>query len=256
MTDIVTAAVIIIGNEVLSGRTKDANLAHLGEQLNAHGIRLAEARVVRDDEAAIVEAVNTLRARCDYVFTTGGIGPTHDDITAQCVSAALGRALVRNPAAVARLEDHYRGGDIELTEARLRMANTPAGDDVELLDNPVSGAPGWRCENVFVLPGVPRIMQAIVAILLPKLAGGAVVESRTIAAYVPEGDLADPLAQVQADHPAVEIGSYPYFRAGRFGASLVMRSADVNALEACADAVRAMVRSLGAEPIEGDEADG
>lgn len=254
MADIVTAAVVIIGNEVLSGRTKDANLSHLGEQLNAHGIRLVEARVVRDDEAAIVEAVNTLRARCDYVFTTGGIGPTHDDITTQCVSKALGRAMVRNPDAVKRLEDHYRGGDIELTEARLRMANTPAGDDVDLLDNPVSGAPGWRCENVFVLPGVPRIMQAILALALPNLAGGAVVESRTVAAYVPEGDLAVPLADVQAAHPLVEIGSYPYVRAGRFGASLVMRSEFTDALDACAEAVRAMIRNLGAEPLDETDA--
>jgi molybdenum cofactor synthesis domain-containing protein len=254
MSDAVTAAVLIIGNEVLSGRTKDANLSHLGERLNAHGIRVVEARVVRDDEAAIVEAVNALRARCDYVFTTGGIGPTHDDITAACVAKALGRDLVRNPDAVKRLEAHYRGGDIDLTEARLRMANTPAGDDVELLDNPVSGAPGFRCENVFVLPGVPRIMQAIVDLLLSRLSGGAVVESRTVAAYIPEGDLADPLAAVQAAHPQVEIGSYPYFRAGRFGASLVLRSTDAAALAACEDAVRDMVRALGAEPLEAPDA--
>jgi len=250
---IVTATVLIIGNEVLSGRTKDANLSFLAERLNGQGIRVVEARIIPDIEGVIIETVNQCRAACDYVFTTGGIGPTHDDITAACVAKALGRDLIRHPDAVKRLEAHYAGGDIDLTEARLRMANTPSGDDVQLLDNPVSGAPGFQCENVFVLPGVPRIMQAMVDMLLPRLAGGKVVKSVTIAAHLPEGDLADPLGAVQDAYPNVDVGSYPYFQSGKFGAALVMRSDDEDTLAACADAVRQMIRDLGAEPIEGEK---
>lgn len=252
--DIVTATILIIGNEVLSGRTQDANLSFLAERLNSQGIRVVEARIIADDEAVIIKTVNACRAACDYVFTTGGIGPTHDDITSACVSKAFGRELVRNPDAVKRLEAHYAGGNIDLTEARLRMANTPAGDDVILLDNPASGAPGFQCENVFVLPGVPRIMQAMVDVLLPRLAGGAVTKSATVAAYLPEGDLADPLAAVQAAHPTVEVGSYPYFRSGKFGAALVMRATDEAALAACKEAVCLMIRDLGQEPAEEPEA--
>ncbi|MHC8509871.1 MAG: competence/damage-inducible protein A [Rhodospirillales bacterium] len=247
---IINAAVLIIGNEILSGRTEDANLAFLVRTLNEYGVRTAEARVIRDDETEIIKAVNECRAAYDYVFTTGGIGPTHDDITAACVAKALGRGLVQNQDAVKRLEAHYAGGKTKLTEARLRMANTPAGDDVMLIDNPVSGAPGFACENVYVLPGVPRIMQAMITLLAPKLEGGTRVQTATVAAYIPEGDLADPLAEVQGRFADVEIGSYPYFRAGKFGAALVMRADDEARLAECADALRAMVRTFGVEPVE------
>ncbi|NNG04762.1 MAG: competence/damage-inducible protein A [Inquilinus sp.] len=243
---VVTAALLIIGNEILSGRTHDANLPYVAEKLGARGIRLAEARVVADDEAEIVAAVNALRARYDHLFTTGGIGPTHDDITAQCVAKAFGVAIERNAEAVALLERHYPPG--QLNEARLRMATIPAG--ATLIDNPVSKAPGFRMGNVFVMAGVPKIMQAMLDGLLPGLTGGPPVLSRSIAASVAEGTLAGPLAEIQARHPAVEIGSYPYFRAGAFGVSIVLRGTDPAPLDAAAAEVAAAMRALGAEPIE------
>ena len=172
----VTAGLLVIGNEILSGRTQDANIAFLGHRLNEIGVRLAEVRVVPDIEADIVAAVNALRARFDYVFTTGGIGPTHDDITAAAIAKAFGVPLIQNPEARARLEGNYRAGD--LNEARLRMANTPEG--AALIDNPVSRAPGFRLENVFVLAGVPVILQAMVAGLRPAIAGGRPMLSRTV----------------------------------------------------------------------------
>ncbi|MFQ5763575.1 MAG: competence/damage-inducible protein A [Rhodospirillales bacterium] len=242
----VTAAVLIIGNEVLSGRTQDANLKFLGERLAALGIRLMEARVIADDEGAIVDAVNQLRQAFDYVFTTGGIGPTHDDITAAAVAKAFGRDFGRHAEAEARLRAHYEPGD--LTEARLTMADMPAG--AALLDNPVSRAPGFRVENVFVLPGVPRIMQAMFDGLAHALTGGAPLASRTIIAFIAEGVMAGPLAAIQKAHPEVEIGSYPFFRAGKIGCSLVARAADEARLQAAAEAIGDAVRGLGGEPEE------
>lgn len=218
----VTAAVIIIGNEILSGRTQDANLAWLATRLGAAGIQVREARVVPDDEAEIVAAVNAVRARYDHVFTTGGIGPTHDDITAACIAKAFGLPFGRNAEAERRLIAYYPPE--RLNEARLRMADMPQG--AELIDNPVSAAPGFRIGNVHVLPGVPRIMQAMVDGLLPKLKGGPPVLSRTIVAFYPEGEIARPLADIQARHDAVEIGSYPFMRFGQFGTSLVFRGTD------------------------------
>jgi len=167
---IVTAALIVIGNEILSGRTQDKNIAHIAKTLNEVGVRLYEVRVVPDVEAEIVEAVNTLRAKHDYVFTTGGIGPTHDDITAECVAKAFGLKLIQNPESLRRLEAHYRHSDRELNEARLRMANTPEG--AELIDNPISTAPGFRVENVYVMAGVPSIMQAMLSGVKDGLVGG------------------------------------------------------------------------------------
>ena len=244
----VTAAVIIIGNEVLSGRTRDQNLPFLAEALNAIGVRVREARIVADDEDAIVSSVNACRVSFDYVFTTGGIGPTHDDITSAAIAKAFGVALVRDPAAEARLRRHYRPD--EINAARLRMADVPAG--ASLIDNPVSAAPGVQMENVFVLPGVPAIMRAMFDGLRHRLTGGAPMLARTLSAFTTEGRIAAPLAAVQAAHPEVEIGSYPFVRHGRFGVSLVVRGPDPARVDAAADAVRDLLVAVGSEPIEDD----
>jgi len=241
-----TAALILIGNELLSGRTRDANLAYLGKGLEAVGIRIREVRVVPDEEDAIVEAVNALRGRHDHVFTTGGIGPTHDDITAASVAQAFGVPLHRHPEALRRLQRQYAADD--LNAARLRMADVPEG--AALIDNPVSQAPGFRMGNVHVLAGVPVIMRAMFDGLAPSLAGGAPVRSRTVAGFTTEGAIAAPLGAVQADHPAVEIGSYPFVRDGRFGVSLVVRGTDTAAVDDAVAAVRAVLSAAGAEPME------
>jgi len=246
--DAVTAAVIIIGNEVLSGRTRDANLAYLGKALDAAGVRLREARVIPDDAEVIVETVNEFRERFGYVFTTGGIGPTHDDITSACVARAFGATLHRNAEAEALLRRHYRPEDVN--EARLKMADVPEG--ATLIANPVSAAPGFQLGNVFVLPGVPRIMQAMFEGLRYRLAGGAPMVSTTVAAFVTEGAVAAGLAEAQAEHPTVEIGSYPFVRDGRLGTSLVVRAPDAAAVEAAAVAVEAAVRAAGGEPMRED----
>ncbi|HET6160604.1 MAG TPA: molybdopterin-binding protein [Dongiaceae bacterium] len=247
-TKIVTAAVLVIGNEILSGRTKDANLNYLAVELNAIGVRLTEARVVADVPEAIIKAVNELRAAYDYVFTTGGIGPTHDDITSECVARAFGVPLIRDPRAVRLLTNHY--GEANLTEARLRMAQVPEG--AALIDNPVSIAPGFRIGNVFVLAGVPAICRAMFDGLKSQLKTGDKVLAITISANVGEGVIAKGLGQLQERFAMLEIGSYPFFRQGRFGASFVLRGTDADALKAAAEELRALIRTLGAEPIEGE----
>jgi molybdenum cofactor synthesis domain-containing protein len=245
---IVTAALIIIGNEVLSGRTQDANLQFLATGLGEIGVRLMEVRVIADDEGEIVAAVNALRARHDYVFTTGGIGPTHDDITAASIARAFGRKFGRNAEAEAILRAHYKPEDA--TESRLRMADMP--EDVTLIENPVSRSPGFQVENVYVLPGVPSIMQAMFDGLKHRLRGGAPVLSKTVTAFIPESVVAPPLGELQNNRPDVEIGSYPFFRDGRLGTSLVARSPDGEALEEVAEAIRELIRDLGGEPHDED----
>ena len=247
-SDVVTAGLVIIGNEILSGRTKDANLQFLGDKLIKLGMRMAEARVGSDIPASIVEAVNTLRARYDYVFTTGGIGPTHDDITSECIAQAFGLEFGPNPEAVAILEDHYAEG--ELTAARLRMANTPK--DAVLIENPVSKAPGFQVENVFVLPGVPRIMQAMFGGMRHRLTGGTPMVSRSITSNVPEGKAGGPLTDLQANHPETEIGSYPFFKLGGFGVNLVVRGVDQARVDAACDDLIKMLKSLGGTAIDGE----
>jgi len=242
----VTACLLIIGNEVLSGRTRDANLQYLAQALNEIGIRLTEARVIPDDEATIVAAVNECRARFVYVLTTGGIGPTHDDITAAAVAKAFGVALRRHPQAEAWLRQHYRPEDIN--PERMKMADVPEG--ATLIENPVSKAPGFQIGNVIVLPGVPRIMQAMFEGYRHRLKGGARMLSKAIAAYVPEGVIAKPLTELQARFKDVEIGSYPFVRDGRLGAALVLRTSDAARLAAAAEDLRAMIRDLGGEPVE------
>lgn len=242
----VTAALIIIGNEILSGRTQDANLAFLATELNEAGIQLREVRVVPDAEADIVEAVNALRARFDHVFTTGGIGPTHDDITSASIAKALDLPYGRHPEAERRLLAYYPPEKVN--PARMKMAETPEG--AELIDNPVSVAPGFTIANVHVLPGVPSILQAMWPGLRPRLKGGAVVMSKTITVFCPEGEIAKPLGEIQARHPTVEIGSYPFMRQERFGTSLVLRSVDAAAIDAAAEAVLTEAQARGIEVLD------
>ena len=242
----VTAALIIIGNEILSGRTQDANLTFLAQALNEVGIQIREVRIVPDAEADIVEAVNALRAKYDHVFTTGGIGPTHDDITSASVGKALGLPFGRHPEAERRLLAYYPPEKVN--PARMKMAETPEG--AELIDNPVSVAPGFTIGNVHVLPGVPSILQAMWPGLKPRLKGGATVRSRTITVLCPEGEIAKPLGEIQASHPTVEIGSYPFMRQDRFGTSLVLRSVDQAAIDAAAEAILAETRSRGVEVLD------
>ena len=253
MTRVVTAALIIIGDEILSGRTADVNLRYIAERLDALGVRLSEARVVADREDAIVAAVNACRAAHDYVMTTGGIGPTHDDITAAAIAKAFGRPLIRNPEIVAILEDAYRGSDLALNEARLSMADTPEG--AVLIDNPVSGAPGFQVENVFVFAGVPRIMQAMFESMTHRLTGGEPLRERAVLVDIGEGTLAAALDDIQKRHAALSIGSYPYYRGGAFGVKLVLRGTDDGELDAAVGEVMAALRDLGGNPrIEAPDA--
>jgi molybdenum cofactor synthesis domain-containing protein len=247
---IVTAAVLIIGNEILSGRTKDVNLGYLAEELTKAGVRLREARVVADVEAEIVAAVNECRARYDYVFTTGGIGPTHDDITSGSVARAFGVPLILDERARAILARSYPPGG--LNEARLRMAHLPQGAD--LIHNPVSAAPGFRLGNVFVMAGVPSIMRAMFDGVKGTLVGGRPVLSLTVSAYLGEGIIAAGLGALQQRYAALDIGSYPFFRQGKFGASFVLRGTEQGRLDAAAVELRALIRELGADPIEGEPA--
>lgn len=245
-----TAAVLIIGNEILSGRTQDVNLSHIATRLGEIGIAVRDARVIPDVEAVIVATVNELRAGHAHVFTTGGIGPTHDDITADSVAKAFGVPLEINAEALARMQAHYPAGN--LNEARLRMARIPPG--ATLIDNPVSAAPGFTIGNVHVLPGVPRIMQAMLDGLLPRLKGGPPIRSRIVSTSLLEGTIAKDLGAVQDDFPTIDIGSYPYFRAGTFGVSLVLRGIDETALDAATAAVAAMIERLGGTCVVTDGA--
>ncbi|MGI4731370.1 MAG: competence/damage-inducible protein A [Janthinobacterium lividum] len=247
MERIWTAALVVIGDEILSGRTQDRNVAQLAAWLNVQGIRLAEVRVVADRTGAIVEAVNTLRARNDYLFTTGGIGPTHDDITVDAVAEALGVDVVHHPRALEMLEGYYatRGG---LNEARARMARVPAGAD--LIENRVSGAPGIRWGNVFVMAGVPHITAGMLDTLTGSLEGGRPVVSRTIGCWVAESEVADVLRAMEKAYAGpgggeVAIGSYPFFREGRVGANLVVRSPDPAKANACVADLAAALAALG-----------
>ena len=238
---IFTACLLVIGNEILSGRTQDLNLAYLGKRLDQIGVRLREVRVIPDEEAAIVAALNDLRHRHDYVFTTGGIGPTHDDITATSVAKAFNVALIQNPAARALLETHYRAG--ELNPARLRMANTPEG--AQLIENPVSKAPGFQIENVFVMAGIPVIMQAMFESLVHRLVGGKSLRSRSLTVHLPESKIANDLGALQDRYPEVEMGSYPFQRDGRFGTRLVLRATEPERLDAAAGELEAIIAKLG-----------
>lgn len=252
MTHPRTACVLVIGNEVLSGRTRDANIPMLGTGLAELGIALREARIVPDIHEGIVSTLNDVRDRFDIVFTTGGIGPTHDDITAEAVAAAFGVELEQNPDAEGRLRAYY--GSENLTPARLRMARIPAG--AELVDNPVSHAPGFRIGNVYVLAGVPRIAAACFDLLKSRLAGGKAIVSRAVSASMRESDLAGPLEVIQNSFPDVDIGSYPFMTPVGYGVSIVARGTDPEQLDRVATAVADAMRTLGAEPAFADHAAG
>ena len=237
-----TAGLVIIGDEILSGRTADKNIAQVAKWLQVQGIRLAEVRVVPDIEERIVEAVNALREANDYLFTTGGIGPTHDDITVDAVAAALGVPVIVHPEARAMLERYYadKGG---LSEGRLRMARVPEGS--ELIANRMSGAPGIRRGNVILMAGVPHITAGMLDALTGELEGGAPLLSETIGCWTAESEVAGLLREVEEAHPNCQIGSYPFFREGRVGANFVLRSTSESDLSACTDALTHALTAKG-----------
>ena len=243
-----TAALIVIGDEILSGRTQDKNVAQVATWLNVQGIRLKEVRVIADDMDAIVEAVNLLRARNDYLFTTGGIGPTHDDITVDAIAQALGVDVVIHPKARAILEGYYatRGG---LNDGRLRMARVPEG--AELIENRMSGAPGIRIGNLFLMAGVPHITAGMLDALTGTLEGGLPLQSKTLGCWVAESEVAVLLGDTEKAHEGCQIGSYPFFREGRVGANFVIRSTDHDRLDACAAALTEALIATGREVTPG-----
>ncbi len=241
-----SAFIVIIGNEILSGRTRDSNLSWLGTRLDALGIPVAECRVIPDIIETIVDTVNFGRHHFDYVFTTGGIGPTHDDITSASIAHAFGVDIERNPEAQQALEAYYPARD--LTDARLKMADIPIG--ARLIENPVSGAPGFQMENVFVLPGVPKIMQAMFDGLTDRLIGGAPVLTRSVITDLREGQIAKALGQLQDQYPDISIGSYPFFKNRRFGVNVILRGTHAGSLDNLEQAVQAMVRELGGELLD------
>ncbi len=245
---IYTAALIVIGDEILSGRTQDKNIAQVAGWLGIQGIRLREVRVVADVTEAIVEAVNTLRLRNDYLFTTGGIGPTHDDITVDAIAAALAVEVIVHPEARTILEGYYetRGG---LTEARLRMARVPAGAD--LIPNRYTGAPGIRCGNIFIMAGVPSITSGMLDALSGTLEGGAPLLSETVGCWVQESEVAVLLGDTEKAHPGCQIGSYPFWREGKTGANFVIRSTDAETLAACTRALVTALETLGKPTVAG-----
>lgn len=220
-----TAAMLVIGDEILSGRTRDANMYHLAGLLTDAGITLAEVRVVSDDTGAIIAAVNALRAQYDQVFTSGGIGPTHDDITAEAIAQAFGVPITIRADARALLQAHYERAGSPLNDARLRMARIP--DGASLIDNPVSTAPGFTLQNVHVMAGVPAIFQAMIASVLPTLTGGQPLISQTLRVNRGEGDIADAFAALAADYPDLSMGSYPFTQNGVYGTNLVIRGTDL-----------------------------
>jgi molybdenum cofactor synthesis domain-containing protein len=244
-----TAALAVIGDEILSGRTQDRNVAQVATWLNEQGIRLAEVRIVPDNAARIVQTVNELRARHDYLFTTGGIGPTHDDITVDAIAEAFGVPVVIHPEARSVLEEYYRGRPGGLNEARLRMARVPEG--AELVFNPSTAAPGVKLGNVYILAGVPHIAASMLEALTGKIEGGKPMVSVTVGARAAESEVADLLRETEAAHPGVAIGSYPFFRDGGYGSNFVIRSEDGELARECGDALAERLREAGYEPVEG-----
>ena len=235
-----TAAMLVIGDEILSGRTRDANMYFLAGELAKIGVDLKEVRVVSDDADAIIAAVQALSEAFDHVITSGGIGPTHDDITADCIARAFGKHIDVRADAAALLQAHYDSQGSEFNDARKRMARIP--DDAVLIDNPVSVAPGFTLGNVNVMAGVPAVFQAMLASVLPQMTGGAPLLSQTLRINRGEGDIAGPLARLAADFPMLSIGSYPFQKGGAYGANIVIRGSDGAALDA------AMVRLAGMFP--------
>lgn len=240
-----TAAIIVIGDEILSGRTKDKNIGWLAEQLNGLGIQLVEARVIADKRQVIIDTVRQMSAAYDLVFTSGGIGPTHDDITTEAVAAAFNCAVIRHPEAERRLLQHYQNTDLEFNAARQKMADIP--ETAALIDNPLSAAPGFILKNVHVLPGVPSILQAMFEGLESKLPGGVTMTRITVQCGTGEGNIAMILADVEARHEGVSVGSYPWFKPGNFGTAIVVSGLDAAVTMTAAKAVQSEVRAFGAE---------
>ena len=241
---IYTACVLIIGNEILSGRTQDTNLQHIAQVLGEQGVRVREARVIADVEEEIVSAVNEARAKFDYVLTTGGIGPTHDDITADCIAKAFGVPLVVSEEIAAVIGQ--RPAPAEVMESRMLMARIPEGAD--LIDNPTGGPQGFCIGNVYVMAGIPSVMQGMLSTI--PFAGGSVVRSCSVTAYLGESQVATGLAVLQERHPEVDIGSYPFSRDGRYGTTLVIRGTDTAVLNEVLDAVAGLIRAGGEEPVD------
>lgn len=239
-----TAAILIIGNEILSGRTQDVNIQYLAKRMGELGIRLTQARVIPDEAQEIISAVRELAASHTYVFTTGGIGFTHDDITAVSIAKAFELEIEEHPEALRILKEYY--GEA-LNDARRRMALIPVG--APLIDNPISKAPAFQVKNVFVLAGVPSVMQGMFEGLVGRLTGGKPIQFASVSCSLPEGVIADELTLVQDRHPEVEIGSYPYFKQGVLGVSLVMRGVDEDSIASATKDVSEMIRSLGGEPV-------
>ncbi len=244
---IVTACIVVIGNEVLSGRTRDANIGFLAGELGKLGVRTMECRVIPDIEARIVETVNEVRRKFDYVFTTGGIGPTHDDITADCIAMAFGVGISENAEAVDRMTRYY-GEAALFTPARRRMSRIPHGGI--LVDNPVSVAPGFQMENVFTFAGIPRIVEGMFGAMKHRLVGGAPMISRTVRTNQPEGLIAEQLGALQGRYADIDIGSYPGFRNGHPSVQLVMRGTDDARLAAASAELQAFLKAMGGEAEE------
>ena len=248
-----TAAIIVIGDEILSGRTKDKNIGWLAESLGAQGIKLCEARVIPDVRQTIIDTVQHLSKEYDLVFTSGGIGPTHDDITTEAVAAAFGKQVIRHPEAEAVLIKHYQNTDLEFNAARQKMADIP--EDADLIDNPLSAAPGFTLGNVHVLPGVPSILQAMFEGLRARLPGGVVMTRLTVQCETGEGTIATILASVEAKHDGISIGSYPWFKPGNFGTAVVVSGLDPTVTQRAAAEVAAAVRDSGANAYVVEDGD-
>jgi len=244
MTEAVTACILIIGNEILSGRTQDVNVSHLAKTLGAWGIQVKHCRVIPDVEDIIVHTVNEVRGHYDYIFTTGGIGPTHDDITAECIAKAFGVALIEDPDIAARIRTRPAPEDV--MASRLRMARVPEG--AVLIDNPTGGPQGFAMDNVYVMAGIPMIMQAMLSSLDGQLRSGPVVRSHSVRAYTGESQIADALSALQDEFADVDIGSYPFFRDERYGTMLVIRGIDTELLATVAGRIMAFVEASGETP--------
>ena len=240
------AIMIVIGNEVLSGRTKDRNIGWVAEKLNSIGINLIEARIIRDNQDVIISTIQELSKKVDYIFTSGGIGPTHDDITTVAIAKAFSIQVKKNKEALRRLEEHYKGTGIELNSARLKMADIPLG--AKLIDNPVSAAPGFNVKNVYVMAGVPKIMQAMLDGVIKTIKSGSKTISISIGCNIGEGNIAKGLEQIETLQKNIEIGCYPWFRAGLAGTNVVIRSMDKQACAEAAEKVKFLIKEFGGEP--------
>jgi len=238
-----TAGILVIGDEILSGRTKDKNIGWLADELTALGIALKQARIIADDRQVIIDNVRELSDAYDYVFTSGGIGPTHDDITTESIAQAFGVEVIRHREAEARLLKHYQGTDIEFNEARQKMADIPAG--ATLIDNPVSAAPGYQIENVFVMAGVPSILQSMFHGFSARLAGGIQPRRITVQCAIGEGTIADIMQAISDQYQDVSVGSYPWFKPGQFGTAVVLTSIDSARAAQAAEALMMQVREKG-----------